>query len=135
MCSRAASSGKDNLTGTLPRVGGQGDPAMRLPELLRAINMVAQTGATAGDCEALAREVYRYADMVGWATGAIDPRGLLLERLVALQDDLGVHHAQTRDAAVAVLHDSLTDLGRAIARHDDDLDPGTAGEGAGEDPW
>lgn len=108
---------------------------MDLSELLREINMAAQTGASANHCEALAREVYRYADMVGWSTGPIDPRGLLLERLAALQDDLGVRYAQTRDVALAALHDSLTDLGRAIARHDEDLDPGNVGEDAGEGFW
>jgi len=106
---------------------------MNLPELLRAINAVAQTGAPHARCEGLAREVYRFADMVGWATGPIDAQGRLLDRLAALQADLGVRYSQTHDAAIAALHDSLTDLGRAIASHDEDLDPGRAAGDAGED--
>lgn len=110
------------------------DTTMNLPELLRAINTVAQTGATAAKCAGLAREVYRFADMVGWAMGPIDARGRLLDRLASLQSDLGVRYAQTHDAAIAALHDSLTDLGRAIVRHDDDLDPAGSGAAEDEDP-
>jgi hypothetical protein len=106
---------------------------MNLPELLRAINTVAQTGAPPATCEGLAREVHRFADMVGWATGPIDVHGQLLDRLAALQSDLELRYAQTRDAALAALHDSLTDLGRAIARHDEDLDPGHPAGDEGED--
>jgi hypothetical protein len=109
------------------------DPVMSLPELLRAINEVAQTGASPARCEGLARDVHRFADMVGWATGPIDARGQLLDRLVALQSDLGMRYAQTRDASIATLHDSLTDLGRAIVRHDEDLDPDRAAEDEDED--
>jgi hypothetical protein len=60
--------------------------------------------------------------MVGWAIGPIDPGGELLDRLAALQTDLAAQHARTQDAAVALLHDTLTDLGRAIARHDEDIE-------------
>jgi hypothetical protein len=108
-------------------------PAMKLPELMRAIGDVAQTGATAAHCETLAREAGRYADMVGWASGPIDPQGQLLDRLATLQEDLDVRHAQSSDAGIAMLHDALTLLGRAIARHDEQLDPGSAAEDEGED--
>lgn len=107
---------------------------MTLPELLRAISNVAQTGATAQQCEALAREAQRFADMVGWAAGPIDPHGQLLDRLVALQTDLTLRHAQTNDASLALLHDLLTDLGRAIARHDEDLDTHRTGDEDDEIP-
>jgi len=110
-----------------------GESPMSFAELLRAINTVAQTGGSSARCEELGREVYRFADMVGWATGPIDPKGLLLKRLAALQTNLELRYAQTREAAVAALHDSLTDLGRAIARHDDDLDPENEGSDEGED--
>jgi hypothetical protein len=95
---------------------------MQLMELLREITAVAQTGGSAANCEALARETEALADMVGWATGPIDPEGQWMDRLMALQGDLKVLYDQTRDPAVALLHDALTDLGRAIARHDEDLD-------------
>jgi hypothetical protein len=108
---------------------------MHLSELLRAINAVAQTGAPAGRCEALARQVQAIADMVGWSIGPIDPHGQLLDRLAALQGDLELRHAQTHDASLAVLHDALTDLGRAIARHDEDLCPGNNGNDEGDDFW
>jgi hypothetical protein len=101
---------------------------MKLPELMRAIGEVAQTGGTAADCEELAREAGRLADMVGWATGPIDPAGQLLERLATLQTDLTTRQAQTDDAGIALLQNALTGLGRAIARHDEQLDPGSAGD-------
>lgn len=106
---------------------------MKLPELLRAVSDVAQTGGTPEHCEGLAREAGRLADMVGWATGPIDATGQLLERLAALQEDLTRRHARTGDAGAALLHDALTDLGRAIARHDEQLDPGGADDDEGED--
>ena len=106
---------------------------MKLPELMRAIANVAQTGGTAAHCEELARATGRLADMVGWASGPIDPQGQLLERLATLQEDLDVRHAQSSDAGIAMLHDALTVLGRAIARHDEQVDPGSAGDDEGED--
>jgi hypothetical protein len=106
---------------------------MNLTELLRAIAAVAQTGGTPAQCEALGREVQALADMVGWANGPIDVEGRVLDRLAALQDDLKIRHLQTNETALALLHDTLTDLGRAIARHDGDLDAKNAGEDEGED--
>ena len=133
MSSPAAYSATVHSTRPLSRAAQPGTNAMDLPELLRSINLVAQTGATPQHCEALVRQVYSFADMVGWATGPIDPQGRLLERLAALQGDLGVRYAQTRDAALAALHDSLTDLGRAIAQHDEDLDPAGDGDDEADD--
>lgn len=106
---------------------------MKFPELMRAVSDVAQTGGTAAHCEGLAREAGRLADMVGWASGPIDPQGQLLERLATLQEDLDVRHAQSSDAGITMLHDALTVLGRAIARHDEQLDPESAGDDEGED--
>lgn len=103
---------------------------MTIAELLRTIGALVETGAPAARREALARETEALADMVGWAIGPIDPTGELLDRLAALQADLTARHAKSRDAAIALLHDALTDLGRAIARHDEDLD---AGRDADED--
>ena len=57
----------------------------------------------------------------------------MLDRLAALQEDLKLRYVQTNETALALLHDTLTDLGRAIARHDRDLDAGSAGEDEGED--
>jgi hypothetical protein len=107
--------------------------AMQLSELLRAISAVAQTGGTPAVYEALGREAERLADMVGWANGAIDPSGQLLERLASLQDDLSVRHAQTQETTLMLLHDALTGLGRAIARHDEDLNRSAEGDEDGED--
>ncbi len=95
---------------------------MKFQELMRAIAAVAQTGGTPQHCEALAREAAGLADMVGWANGPIDAGGQLLERLATLQDDLRLRHARTEEPSLALLHDALADLGRAIARHDEDLD-------------
>jgi hypothetical protein len=106
---------------------------MNVAELLRAIAAVAQTGASSRQCQALARETEALADMVGWAQGPIDRDGQLLDRLAALQDDLQRRHAQSGEPTVVLLHDALTDLGRAIARHDGDLDVRGAGDDEGED--
>jgi hypothetical protein len=108
---------------------------MQLPELLRAVHTLAQTGGTLAQCEALARQAMAFADMVGWASGPIDPEGALLSRLAALQSDLELRYVQTRSAAIAAVHDSLTDLGRAIARHDDDLYGASGGDAGDEDLW
>lgn len=107
--------------------------AMQLSELLRAIRVVAETGGDVAHCEALARATENLADMVGWANGPIDPDGQWLERLATLQDDLQQRHAQGGDPVLAVLYDALTRLGRAIARHDDDLDTRNADDGDSED--
>lgn len=105
---------------------------MKLSELMRAVGEVAQSGGTTGRCEELAREAQRLADMVGWATGPIDPGGQLLERLAALQDDLIARHAKLGEEHVLMLHNAFTELGRAISRHDEQLDPDSAGEDEGE---
>ena len=106
---------------------------MNLSELLRAVSAVAETGGTPARNEALAREILALADMVGWATGPIDPQGQWLDRLAALQADLKLRFDQNREPLVALLHDSLTDLGRAIARHDEDLEAGSGMDDEDED--
>ncbi|MEA3413530.1 MAG: hypothetical protein U9R74_18655 [Pseudomonadota bacterium] len=108
---------------------------MRLPDLLREINTVAQTGDEPMRCESLARQIYSFADMVGWAEGPIDAQNGILNRLSALQDDLEGRFAQTNDPSIAALHDSLTALGRAIARHDEDLQAGDPDNDDGDDLW
>lgn len=103
---------------------------MKLDDLFRAVNTVAQTGGSAAQCEALAREAENLADMVGWAQAEIDPQGHFLDRLAKLQGDIQERFNQTQDGALVILNDKLTRLGQAIARHDDDL---TAGSDAEED--
>ncbi|MDX2288745.1 MAG: hypothetical protein NW217_07980 [Hyphomicrobiaceae bacterium] len=104
-----------------------------LSELMQAVDQVAQSGGTIGHCEELAREAQRLADMVGWATRPIDAGGQLLERLAALQDGLDARHASSGEAHVMMLHNAFTDLGQAIARHDEQLNPNYAGGDEGED--
>lgn len=106
---------------------------MKLADLLREINSVAQTGGSPAQSEALAREAENLADMVSWAQGPIDPQGQWLERLAKLQDDLMVQHDKTNDVALMVLNDTLMRLGRAIAQHDADLANGHAAEDDSED--
>jgi hypothetical protein len=106
---------------------------MKLTELFEAVGEVAQTGAPASHCEVLAREAESLADMVGWANGPIDPEGRMLERLAALQDNLALRHVHTTDPALAMLQNALSDLGRAIARHDEQLGSDSDGEDEGED--
>lgn len=62
-------------------------------------------------------------DMVGWASGPIDPEGRFATRLMSLQDALRARHALHAQGEVAALHDALAALREAIARHDRDLDP------------
>lgn len=106
---------------------------MKLTELLRSASAVAETGGSAQQCEALAREAENLSDMVGWANGPIDPRGEWLARLATVQDDLQLRAIQTGDMAIAALNDSLTRLGRAIARHDGDLIADKTGDDDGDD--
>ena len=106
---------------------------MNLTELLRAVSAVAEAGGTPAHTEALVRETQALADMVGWATGPIDPQGQWLDRLAALQADLKLRFDQNREPLMALLHDSLTDLGRAIARHDEDLEAGSGADNEDED--
>jgi hypothetical protein len=106
---------------------------VNLTELLREVSHVAETGGTPARIEALVRETQALADMVGWASGPIDPQGEWLGRLAALQDDLKQRHAQNHDPVLVMLHDSLTDLGRAIGRHDEDLDASSGANDVDED--
>jgi hypothetical protein len=106
---------------------------MTLTELLRSVGIVAQTGGTPQDCESLGRAADNLADMVGWASGPIDPDGQWLERLAALQADLQHRHRHSPDTALVALNDRLTRLGQAIARHDADLEAGAADADDGED--
>ncbi len=106
---------------------------MKLPELLRAVSALAETGGTQQQYAALTSAADKLVNMVDWAGGPIDPDGRWLSRLAALQDDLQCRHVQTSDPAIALLNVTLTMLGRAIAQHDADFEAGKAGEDEGED--
>ncbi len=106
---------------------------MKLPELLRAVSALAETGGTEEQYSALTSATDNLVNMVDWAGGPIDPDGQWLSRLAALQDDLQYRHAQVNDPAIVLLNDTLTKLGRAIAKHDADYEAGRAGEDEGED--
>ena len=106
---------------------------MKLEELFRAVNTLAQTGSSAAQCETLAREAENLADMVGWAQGEIDPQGQLLDRLARLQSDVQERYNCTHELALTILNDSLSRLGQAIARHDDDLTAASDAEDDSED--
>ena len=105
---------------------------MKLPELLRAAASVAQTGGDAKQHEAIAREAENLADMVSWAPNPIDPTGEWLNRLATVQDDLQQRYAQSAEPTLALLNDTLTRLGEAIAKHDSDLEANGSGDD-GED--
>lgn len=71
------------------------------------------------------------ADMTGWAVGPIDPHGRISAAFEMLKVQARARFEETQDAYVAQLHDALGDLLKAIATHDDDLDP--QGHGASEE--
>jgi ABC-type Zn uptake system ZnuABC Zn-binding protein ZnuA len=101
---------------------------MKLAELLRAVNSLIQTGGEAHQYEALAATAERLADMVVWASEPIDPSGQWLNRLSSLQDDLQQVANNKQLPVLMILHDSLTQLGRAISQHDEDIVNGGSGE-------
>ena len=101
---------------------------MKLAELLNAVNSLIQTGGAPQQYEALAVAAERLADMVMWAVEPIDPTGQWLDRLSALQDDLQHVTITNHEPALLTLHDSLTQLGRAISQHDDNIVNGGSGE-------
>src|SRR4030067_1058747 len=100
MCWPAGCSAKAGSTGNRPNDVNVRVGTLNLTELLRAISVVAQTGGTPGQCEALGRETQALADMVGWATGPIDASGQLLDRLAGLKDELKKRPAQADESAV-----------------------------------
>lgn len=106
---------------------------MKLPELLRAVSALAETGGSVQQYEALTAAAENLVNMVDWAGGPIDPKGQWLSRLAVLQDDLQCRHAQMSDPAIVVLNDTLTKLGRAIAQHDSEYEAGKSGDEEGED--
>ena len=110
-----------------------GNVMMKLADLLREIYAVAQAGGSRAQCEVLARKAEDLSDMVGWAQGPIDPQGQWLERLSQLQDDLQERYRQTDDVTLVILNETLTRLGKAIARHDADLNCDQNAEDDGED--
>lgn len=63
------------------------------------------------------------AEMVGWAPGAIDPRGEIRRSLDGLRAAARARFDAARSPDIAALHDAIADLTDSIARHDRDLAP------------
>ena len=61
------------------------------------------------------------AEMVGWAPGAIDPRGEVLAGLDGIRSIARARFEVEQSPESATLHDAIADLTDAIARHDRDL--------------
>ena len=106
---------------------------MKLPELLRAVSALAETGGSEQQYADLTSAADNLVNMVDWAGGPIDPGGQWLSRLSVLQDDLQYRQAKVNDPAIELLYDTLTKLGRAIAQHDAEYEAGKAGDDEGED--
>mgnify|MGYP001569620479 CR=1 FL=1 len=81
----------------------------------------------------LAVEAERMADMTGWATGAIDPRGRIAVTFDDLKQQARLRFEEMQSPDVAQLHDALAVLINAIARHDDDLRPDGPGVSGDDD--
>lgn len=69
----------------------------------------------------LTQDTHNLSDMVGWASGPIDPEGRFTERLLALLAALRARHEAAPDDSIAALHDALGQLAETVARHDRDL--------------
>jgi len=97
---------------------------MKLIALLEEIEQALERDeSTANEHVVLAQKISDLADMVGWASGPIDPQGRLADRLQTLMESLRARHARTGEASIATLHDIIAGLGETIDRHDRDLTP------------
>jgi len=104
---------------------------MNLSELHASISKALAQAPGGAPLHGLAVEAERMADMTGWAIGPIDPQGRIAAAFELLKLQARVRFEETQSPEVAQLHDALGDLLKAIASHDDDLDPD--GMGASED--
>ncbi len=93
---------------------------MTLTELVQGVQRLL-AGEGSDEAHLLAREALRLTDMIGWATGLIDPQSKIDDRLELLQQRLRARHTAQPQDEIAILHDALGDLRNAIARHDRDL--------------
>ena len=99
---------------------------MNLCELIDSVTASIESHtATDNSRVVLAQAASDIADMVGWASGPIDPQGKALAQLQLLMERLRSIHEQLPNASVAALHDSLAELVHAIDRHDRDLERGS----------
>lgn len=104
---------------------------MNLNELHAAVSKALAQVSDSTPLRGLAIELERMADMTGWAIGPIDPQGRVAAAFELLKVQARVRFDESQNPEMAQLHDALGDLLRAIARHDDDLNPD--GLGASED--
>ena len=73
------------------------------------------------DTQGVAVMAQQIAEMVGWAPGAIDPKGGLQDELERLRQTARQRYEREPQPVMASLHDAIADLMDAIARHDRDL--------------
>jgi len=97
---------------------------MKLVALLGEIEQTLQRDdSTANEHIVLAQKIVDLADMVGWASGPIDPEGRLAERLQSIMQALRSRHERTDEASIATLHDTIAGLHETVDKHDRDLAP------------
>ena len=73
------------------------------------------------DAQGVAGMAQQMAEMVGWAPGAIDPKGELHDGLDRLRQTARNRFEEGQQPGMASLHDAIADLMDAVARHDRDL--------------
>ena len=95
---------------------------MTLIALLEEINKTLERNeSNPNEFIVLAQKISDLADMVGWASGPIDPKGQLTDRLKSLMESLRARHEQTGEESIAALHDCVAGLSETIHQHDQDL--------------
>ncbi len=86
--------------------------------LLTAVSSLLAAGGPASSYLDLASAAESLADMIGWASGPVDPGGALDDKLALMQQELRTRYAVTADTALATLHDALGGLREAVVTQD-----------------
>ncbi|MHB8453491.1 MAG: hypothetical protein ACYDDO_02080 [Acidiferrobacterales bacterium] len=95
--------------------------------LLTAVSSLLAAGGPESSYLELANAAESLTDMIGWASGPVDPGGKLDDKLALMQQELRTRYDVSADTALATLHDALGGLREAVITHDQDLDGNASG--------
>lgn len=101
---------------------------MTVTEFHRAALAALATETDEVTLKELAKQAHQLADMVGWASGIIDKKGVVSDAFLKLQAKARSHYETNSDQNVALLHDAIGDILAAVLRHDEDLTPSSIDE-------